>query len=663
MRKIERLVNLIALLLSTRRPLTLDEITEIVPGYEAQGESLRRMFERDREELRALGVPVERAPVDAWGTEEGYFIDPKAYGMPQVELTGEERAALAVAARAWAGTGIDPAALAGLAKLELDPGAGPEAVGAALNPSPLVTALLEAVSGRKRITFRYQPPGRPAAERRLEPYGLLHRRGSWYVVGHDLDRGALRSFRISRICSEVRLLRPASRAPDFEPPEGFDPRTALPAGEPPGAPNALVRAASPAARLAELRGAEVVAGPDGDGRVTFKLPAGERDQLVAWAISSRAEILEPEDLRAEARRRLAGLLDALDRAPAPLPPEGEPRPPEALPAGTRARGTDPTAAARLRRLLAMVPWVLAHPEEATVEAVCARFGITRAQLMADLDLLFVSGVPPYGPGDLIEAWVDGDRVHIAFADVFARAPRLTWREAAGLYLAGRALARLPEVDPEGALSRALAKLETVLPADQLDRVQELASKVSVELDADPVEAERRAVLLRAAAASRRVVLEYYSSSRDEVTRRTVDPWVVFSASGHWYLSGWCHKARGERLFRLDRVLAVEETGERFERPAGFDPAAHARVRADPGSEGELCELELAPRVEWAAEWLPLRASWRLPDGRLRVRLAAHQRSWVIRQVLRLAPDALPVAPPELAGEVRTAARQALALYG
>ena len=101
MRKVERLVNLIALLLDTRRPLTLDQVAELVPGYDASGESLRRMFERDKEELRGLGVPVERAPIDAWGSEEGYFIDPEAYGMPELDLAPDERAALALAARAW----------------------------------------------------------------------------------------------------------------------------------------------------------------------------------------------------------------------------------------------------------------------------------------------------------------------------------------------------------------------------------------------------------------------------------------------------------------------------------------------------------------------------------------------------------------------------------
>ena len=164
MRKVERLVNLIALLLDTRRPLTLDQVAELVPGYDASGESLRRMFERDKEELRGLGVPVERAPIDAWGSEEGYFIDPEAYGMPELDLAPDERAALALAARAWSGATRDPAAVAGLAKLDLDPGAGPDALRANLDgASPLLAVLLEATSARKRIVFSYRPPGREAA--------------------------------------------------------------------------------------------------------------------------------------------------------------------------------------------------------------------------------------------------------------------------------------------------------------------------------------------------------------------------------------------------------------------------------------------------------------------------------------------------------------------
>src|SRR6266540_3805769 len=206
MRKVERLVNLVALLLDTRRPLTLDQVAELVPGYEATGESLRRMFERDKEELRGLGVPVERGPVDAWGNEEGYFIDPKAYAMPRLDLAPDERAALALAARAWSGAAGEPAALAGLAKLDLDPGAGPDAVRANLGgASPLLASLLEAVTSRKRIRFSYRPPGR-AARRQA-------RRRPWPGRPHHpahADRGP---WRLRRLGARQRCRDPRAGGP------------------------------------------------------------------------------------------------------------------------------------------------------------------------------------------------------------------------------------------------------------------------------------------------------------------------------------------------------------------------------------------------------------------------------------------------------------------
>ena len=138
---------------------------------------------------------------------------------------------------------------------------------------------------------------------------------------------------------------------------------------------------------------------------------------------------------------------------------------------------------------------------------------------------------------------------------------------------------------------------------------------------------------------------------------------MFSASGHWYLSGWCHKAVGERLFRVDRVVSVRPTDEPFQRPAGFDPAAHGEVGGVELFAGGLeCELDLAPEAEWAADYFPILGSERRPDGRLRVRLATHQLSWLVRLVLRLAPAAEPVSPPELRNAVAEATRNALAAY-
>ena len=651
MAKAERLVNLIALLLATRRPLTLDQLAELVPGYDAQGESLRRMFERDKDELRRMGVPIERSSIDAWGTDEGYFIDPDAYAMPQLELGPDERAALALAAQVWAG-GVG-AGRSVLAKLDLDPRSAARPLQPDLQGTdPVLGAVLEGVNERRRIKFTYRPPGRQPAPRRIEPYALVHRLGTWYVVGHDADRGALRSFRLERIESDVRMATPGGRGPDFEVPAAFDPGGIWPtAGEPAQAdPRAVVRVTAPAARLALLRGAEPVGDPpQAGGLATVAMTVHEPEGFLAWALGNEAEVLEPPDLRERMAARLAALGERLAAAEpagpdlaAPGDGDAEADPDEARRAATRPAAR--TSAGRVQRLLAMVPWVQAHPG-ASVAEVCGRFGIDRPTLIADLDLLFVSGLPPYGPGDLIEAWVEGDSIHIGLADYFSRTPRLSWRETVGLYLAGRALAAVPGFDQSGALERALKRLEASLPEGQASRLQELAGRVSVDLEGDLVERRHLAALTRAADERRRVRIEYVTGSRSELTSRTVDPWVLFPSSGHWYLNGFCHRAGGERLFRVDRMVSVAATDEPFELPAGFDPAEHREVGLHFADDDAVeCVLALDPGARWLATRLPMLGSAPLPDGRLAVRFAARELGWATRLVLRLAPDAVPLAP-------------------
>ena len=287
--------------------------------------------------------------------------------------------------------------------------------------------------------------------------------------------------------------------------------------------------------------------------------------------------------------------------------------------------------------------MLDHPG-ATVEEVCERFEMTRETLIADLELLYVTGVR-YGPGDLMEAWVDGDKVRIGFADYFARAPRLTWREAAGLYLAGQALdalrvaeqGRWPGPGQAGG-GPARRPARPGLAGRGGSRSTWRATRPR------PPHGAGQGGRHRPPGRDRVLVVV-----PGELTHRKVDPWVVFSASGHWYLSGWCHKAVAERLFRVDRVVSVRPTEEPFERPAGFDPDAHGELGGTELFAGGLeCELDLAPEAEWAADYFPIWARTpprRAPAGRL----ATHQLSWLVRLVLRLAPAAEPVSPRSCAG--------------
>ncbi|MBI4729634.1 MAG: WYL domain-containing protein [Acidobacteria bacterium] len=324
MRKIERLVNLFGLLLETRRPLTVDEIHAKIPAYGGQSDvAFRRMFERDKEELRGMGIPVDRAPTDVWGAEEGYLISKRDALLADPGLTSDERAALWLAARAWGGElgGGNPATA--LLKLALaggeeageggraDPGAGEWTLPWVDLSEPNLEPLFDAVGRRKRVEFAYRTGGAGVAEARsVDPYALRFR-GGWYLTGFDHLRGEIRRFKVARIEGPVRVT--PGRAAEFSPPASAE-AAGVPGAAPwEGSPELLARVAfSPeSAWWAERRtGAQRVVERD-DGWVEMDLPVSDTERFAAWILgfAENAEVIGPAEVRAEVIRRLRVLAE------------------------------------------------------------------------------------------------------------------------------------------------------------------------------------------------------------------------------------------------------------------------------------------------------------------------------------------------------------------
>jgi proteasome accessory factor B len=212
----ERLVNLVLCLLSTRQYLSAERIRSIVPGYAdaPNDEAFFRMFERDKTELRELGVPLEsgRRAID---TADGYRIARQDYELGEIDLEPDEAAAVALAARLWDSPELAGPAHGALVKLraagvEVDEDQGrvqPRVRGA----EPAFAPLLAAVQAGRAVTFEHRRggPGGEVVRRTIEPWGVVSWRGRWYVVGHDRDRAAPRSFRVSRIVGPVRAIGPS----------------------------------------------------------------------------------------------------------------------------------------------------------------------------------------------------------------------------------------------------------------------------------------------------------------------------------------------------------------------------------------------------------------------------------------------------------------------
>ena len=286
---------------------------------------------------------------------------------------------------------------------------------------------------------------------------------------------------------------------------------------------------------------------------------------------------------------------------------------------------------RLRRLLALVPWVAAH-DGPTVEDVCMRFGCTESELVEDLGLLFLCGLYPYTPDVLIETDITDGRVWIRYAEYFSRPLRLTPEEGLALLAKARMLRAVPGSDPSGPLARGLAKLASVVGVDPDE---------ALEIEINPVADEVLDAMRRAAAGHRQVEMEYYSYGRDSVTTRVIDPYSVFAASGQWYVSGYCHAVDDERLFRLDRVRTATLLDDTFTAPT-ITPDLTVY---EPRAEDPRVELELEPGAGWVLEQYPIEAVEPRANGGWRVRVVASERAWLERLLLRLGPDACVVDGP------------------
>src|SRR5436305_11049228 len=214
-----------------------------------------------------------------------------------------------------------------------------------------------------------------------------------------------------------------------------------------------------------------------------------------------------------------------------------------------------TADERLRRLLALVPWVVAA-DGPSIDDVCTRFGLTESELIAELDLVWCCGVHPFTPDSLMEVEFEGGRVWIRYADWFDRPLRLTPEEGLALVAAGAALLAVPGADPAGPLARGLRKVAAVLGID---------ADGAIDVELGSVSASLLASLQEAVHDHRQVEIDYYVYGRDERTRRVVDPYAVFAAEGEWYLNAWCHLAQADRRFRIDRIRSIEVLDR------GFDP--------------------------------------------------------------------------------------------
>ncbi len=310
-RRTERLLNLVIALSATRRWLTKEQIRTAVPQYAdcATTVAFERMFERDKEDLRELGVPLETGGEDAFFEDEaGYRIDREAYALPEIRFTPGELAVLSLASRVWQQASLAGPATRALVKLRSLGVEPDESSLIGVEPrvrtaEPAFDPLYAATRDRTPVQFTYRRAGGEPAVRHVEPWAIVSWHGRWYLVGHDRDRQATRVFRLSRVASAVkRIGRPGS----YEVPDGIDPREVVGRSVGPSDPAGAAPRPLRAGLAVRRRARSVEARSEWEDLVVLDVSDVEMaaDELAAYGAD--VVVLEPDDLREAVLRRLRG---------------------------------------------------------------------------------------------------------------------------------------------------------------------------------------------------------------------------------------------------------------------------------------------------------------------------------------------------------------------
>ena len=651
--KLIRQLSLVAFLMAERRAITARDVKQNVEGYsEMSDEAFARRFYSDRAELLSLGVPLQ-SQRDEFTGEELYTLRSEQYFLPKLELADEELAALQTAfyllegkfayaeplrlalqnlALGRPGFAETPTETAGRVEV-LDPDYSPETPGR-------LAKLENAISKQRTVKFEYWSISTDKTkERTLNPYALINDNGLWYVVGLDLDRKDIRTFRVSRIRGDIKFATRRER--DFRAPSDFDVEQYR------GRPPWQIGDIAGTARI-EVRGdtawwvrrAYGTTGTLEDD--VFVTDYSSIPQLASWVLrqNGRAVPLEPHELKQEVGAALRHVREGHEGA-APQPAREKA---VRVADGVVDRPAGPVAPERFAVLQSLLAYLLAAcGEERTAEISASelleRFpSVPPDELEEHLSLL---NLVNFGGGCYtIYAELRDSTVYVdkeLWGDTFRAAPRLTPLEARAIRLALEYVGPMIAADAHSPLARVRKKLEETFGVFDLERTPEPPAGDEEE---DLVE-----TLARGVRENRLVEIEYQKEAESAPSTRVVEPYSFGRELPNWYVHTWDRSSDGERSFRLDRMRSATLTKEHFEPRDGFEPTKLRNART--------AQILYAKDVaRFAAE----RGARRLTDGTALAERPYGDDEWLESEILAGRGDAVLIEPAEVRARIATRAK-------
>jgi predicted DNA-binding transcriptional regulator YafY len=657
--KLIRQLSLVAFLMAERRPLTARDVKSNVEGYqEMSDEAFARRFYSDRAELIGLGVPLE-SQRDEFTGEELYTLRSENYFLDELKLDNDELAALQTALYLLEGkfAYAEPLRLA-LQNLALGrPGFGGGATDTAarvevLDPdySPEMPGRLGklegAISKQRTIKFPYFSISRNReSERTVNPYGLLSDNGSWYVIGHDLDRKNIRTFRVSRIRGDIRFATRRER--DFRIPADFDidvyrGRAPWQIGDPIG--EARIELAGDTAWWV-MRSFGNAGQLDGN---VFTTEYSAIPLLTSWILrqDGRAIPVEPDELRRDVAESLRRVRD--EHQGAPPTPAAEATRVDADGLGERPAG--PVAPERFAVLQALLAYLLAacgdeRDAEIPAREIVERFHIPEDELEEHLSLL---NLVNFGGGCYtVYAELHDDVVRVdkeLYGDTFRLAPRLTPLEARAIRLALEFVGPMIAADAHTPLERVRRKLEETFGQFALGQTpQTHGSSEEEELISTFSRASREYTL---------VEIEYQKEGEQTYSEHLVEPYKLERSLPYWYVHTWDRTREGERSFRLDRMRAARLTDAAFEPREGFEPTRLSDART-------VKVLYTKAVARWAVE----RGARPLKNGTALAEMPVGSAEWLVGEILAYRGEAIVLEPDDLRRQIGARARELAAELG